>query len=120
MLPDRVRMVAVVAGAPVRLFLPCFFFHATLKEFPVVFFFTFEPNAPAEHPAALSFAQSTSPHRRCASSRLLASPAPYAVFAVSFTPSARAILTMVSKRGFAPGASALYKLSRPSPVSLAI
>jgi hypothetical protein len=39
-------MVAVVAGALVRLFLPCFFFHMTLKEFPVVFFFTFEPTWP--------------------------------------------------------------------------
>jgi len=44
----------------------------------------------------------------------------YAAFAVSFTPSARATLRTVSKRGFAPGANASYKLSRPRPVSLAI
>ena len=54
------------------------------------------------------------------SSRLLVSPVPYVALAVSFTPSARATLRTVSKRGLAPGVSALYKLSRPRPVSLAI
>ena len=45
--------------------------------------------------------------------------APYATRAVICTPNARATFTMVSKRGLDFGDSALYKLSRPSPDTLA-
>src|SRR5258706_4159832 len=38
--------------------------------------------------------------------------------AVRRTPSARATFITASKRGLAPGARALYRLSRPSPASL--
>lgn len=47
-------------------------------------------------------------------------PSPvYEDLAVSCTPSARTTFITVSYRGFAPGVSALYRLSRPSPASLA-
>jgi hypothetical protein len=40
-------------------------------------------------------------------------------WAVNLTPKARATFMTVSNLGLAPGASALYKLSRPKPASLA-
>ena len=38
----------------------------------------------------------------------------------NLTPNALMTLRIVSNRGFAPGLNALYRLSRPSPVSLAM